>query len=122
MASVGFAVYKGRRILQLDLTGAKDGKKEGFMVIGKLNELIVKEPMNSVLALIDVSQAYLTPKILAILKEGAGKNKNYVKAAAIVGASGVKKLLMQIVANITGRNIKQFNSISEAKDWLVLQE
>ena len=45
-------------------------------------------------------------------------NKPYVKASAVVGLSGLQQILYNGLMKITGRDIKSFNSLQTAKDWL----
>ena len=41
-----------------------------------------------------------------------------MKASAVIGADGVSQILLSTVIFLTRREIKQFNAIQEAKDWL----
>ncbi|QTA85302.1 STAS domain-containing protein [Desulfonema magnum] len=42
-----------------------------------------------------------------------------VKAAAVVGIRGLQEILFNGVLRFTKRKMRLFNSIEEAKDWLV---
>lgn len=121
MSKVEFIQHGGRRLLHFDLSGAKDNAEECFEVIQQLGELVHKEPENSVLAVVDIRDAFLTPKLTGTIKDNASKNRRHIKAAAIIGATGMKKIIMQTVAIIVNKNIKIFDDFEEAKDWLIQQ-
>jgi hypothetical protein len=53
------------------------------------------------------------------MKDFTTHNKPYVKAAAIIGISGIKKIIFEAVMMFSRRKIHIFNDMTEAKDWLV---
>jgi hypothetical protein len=68
--------------------------------------------------LTDVTGATYDKEVAAAIKDFATKNSPYVKASAVVGADGVRQILLQTVILITRREMKTFSSREQAKDWL----
>jgi hypothetical protein len=56
-----------------------------------------------------------------VLKEFTTFNKPYVKAGAVLGASGLLKFEFDIVTKFSGRILARFDNPEEAKNWLVSQ-
>ena len=52
------------------------------------------------------------------LKEFTAHNRPYVKAAAIVGITGLKRILFDAVMAFSKRNIETFDNLDQAKRWL----
>jgi hypothetical protein len=59
--------------------------------------------------------------VIHALKEFANGNKPFVRAGAVIGIDGLKKIVYDAVMKFTGRNLPAFDDVEEAKDWLVEQ-
>lgn len=59
-----------------------------------------------------------SPFSLAHFQDFVKGNKPYVKASAVVGLSGLQQIVYNGIMKITGREIKSFSTLAEAKDWL----
>ena len=55
------------------------------------------------------------------MKEYTAHNKPYVRAAAVVGLSGLQEIVYNVIIKLTGRNIATFSDIAVAKDFLANQ-
>ena len=55
------------------------------------------------------------------MKEFVHANKPHVRAAAVVGIDGLKKIVYEAVMRFSGRNVPVFPDLETAKDWLVAQ-
>ena len=73
------------------------------------------------LGLSDVSGCYGTPEVLAGFKDGTKRIRPYCKATAVVGLVGLQRYLLGIVNRFSGLETKAFDTVDEAKDWLVEQ-
>ena len=80
---------------------------------------IRKQPQNSLLTLTNIEGMHFSNEIKDLFGDFIKGNKPYVKAGAVVGLSGLQQILYNGLMKITGRDIKSFGSINEAKDWLV---
>lgn len=119
MSGVRFIEHRDKRILYIDFGGCELDEFVG--IIKESKKLIAKEQHASVLTLTNVAGAHLNPMASKVLKEFTAFNKPYVKAGAVLGVSGLLKLEFDIVTKFSGRSLARFESVEEAKTWLVSQ-
>ena len=81
-------------------------------------EFIRNAPPKSRLVLTDVSNATYNKQVSDEMKEFSTKNTPFVKASAVVGADGVRLILLQTLIFLTRREIKTFTTREAALDWL----
>ena len=53
--------------------------------------------------------------------EYASHNTPYIKASALVGVSGVQKVVLAAIKALTGRDFYLADTMEEAQEWLVQQ-
>jgi hypothetical protein len=119
MGAVRFIEHRDKRILHIDFGGCE--LEEFVSIIKESKKLIAKEPHTSVLTLTNVKAAHISPMASKVLKEFTMFNKPYVKAGAVLGATGLLKLEFDIVTKFSGRKLARFDSPDEAMNWLVTQ-
>ncbi|MBN2214661.1 MAG: hypothetical protein JW723_10490 [Bacteroidales bacterium] len=71
------------------------------------------------LVLVNITDSYLNVEILDELKKAGRIISEMTKKEAIVGITGYKKILLQIVQTFANLNFQVFRNIDDAKDWLV---
>ena len=82
--------------------------------------VIARMPKNSVLTLTDVTNVVYDDTFNALAKELTAHNKGHVRAGAVVGVSGWRKLAFWAALKFSGRdNLKLFATVEDAKGWLV---
>lgn len=108
--------HKGKSIFVLDLSGATSGDVKE--ITETAHSKIASVPQKSALILTDVTNATYNNVSSAAIKDFTSKNTPFVKASAVVGADGLRAVLLQAVAAITKREIKTFGTRTEAMDWL----
>ena len=52
------------------------------------------------------------------LKQFTAHNKPYVKAGAVVGVTGLKRIIFSAVVTFSRRNLEAFDDVEQAKHWL----
>ena len=119
MAHVQFIEYKAKKILHLDFTGRKVAELPQAIQTAKT--LVGKEAQGSVRTLTDVTDMEVTKETSAVMRDLTTFNKPYVVAAAVVGVTGLKKVIYNAIVAISGRNMQTFDTIEMAKDWLSTQ-
>ncbi len=77
------------------------------------------QPEHSLLVLTNVEGAVFDPEVVKAMEAFLVHNKPYVKKSAIIGLSGLQKIIYDGLIRITRRNLPLFNTIEKAKDWLV---
>ena len=120
MYGSGWIEYEGRSIYLLDLTRIGMGDFDyRLAILDRVHEEIKRA--NDVLILTDISHSAFTVSSNRLMTDLARKNKPYVLASAIVGASGVRKTVISSIAIITNRKLKTFDTREAALEWLVRQ-
>ena len=75
-------------------------------------------PQNSVLILTDARNVVDNKENSIAMKEFSTRISPYVKAYALVGAHGLRAVLLQAAATLTKRSARPFDNRNEAIDWL----
>ena len=119
MSRVSYIYHQGRQILFLDF--ANCSVDEALGIINEAGPLISEQKEKSVLTLTDVTGARYNHDVTHAMKEFAKGNTPFVKASAVVGLDGMKKIIYNVIIKVSGRNISVFDDIEHAKDWLVEQ-
>jgi len=109
---VQFITHLGKRVLSInyahcDVASMKAVSEEGHRIISR-------EPPNSVLTLNDVTGAGFDRESVEVLKSKVAANAPYVKRAAVIGISGLQRLIYEAVKHFTKRDIPLFSSREEA--------
>ncbi len=117
--SVQFIEHKGRKILLIDF--ARCELEEIVDIIQKGKKLISAEPAGSLLTLTNVTETRNNSAVVRVMKEFTTFNKPFVKAGAVVGLDGLKKVVFEAIMKFSGRNLSVHEDIEQAKDWLTHQ-
>lgn len=116
-ARVQKVTQSGKSIVLVDLSScqAEEAIKQ---VLPAAKTMISQSPPKSALVLTDVSNSSYNKEVAEALKNWSKGNTPYVKASAVVGADGLRAILLQTVKLLTGREIKACKSRGEAMTWL----
>ena len=110
--------HKGKKILYQDFSAlffnAEAVKKE----LASVQEIVLNEPMNSVLVLSNFKDTEVGPKLMSVLNEASAKTKDHVRKNDVCGVTGFKRTLGDMLVRTTGQPLKYFDHEEEAKDWL----
>jgi hypothetical protein len=115
-----FIEHRGARILMLDYSHVMD-EQVALAAIARTKEIVAAEPPNSLLTLTNVEGSHFDSTIVAALRELVEHNRPYVRAGAVVGLSGLMRVVFSTLVHLTGRNIRAFDQMEEAKDYLAAQ-
>lgn len=117
---VRFIEHRGRQILLFDFANVTD-PAEGLRHIAEAKAFVARQPPNSLRILTHVAGSRFNSDIVRALKDLAAHNKPYAKAGAVVGLTGLMRIVYATVAKFSGRNIPVFKTLDEAKDYLAEQ-
>jgi len=109
--------YKGKRIVFLDFSNVQT-IEEIIVIANQAKQYIHAQPLSSVYSLTTIEGMHFNNAIRDVFTELAKSNKPYVKSGSIVGVTGMKQILFNGIMKLTGRDIKAFNSIDLAREWL----
>lgn len=112
--------HKGKRILFHDLSDIMN-PAEGFPVVAQSKAIMAKQAPHSVLTLTYVKDSRFNKDIVDALTDLVKHNKPFVKAGAIVGLSGLQRVIYVTISQLSGRRLPTFDTIDAAKDWLAAQ-
>jgi hypothetical protein len=116
-----FIDHRGSQILYYDFAGVED-VDEGLRIVQAAVPRILGQPPSSVRTLVNVKDSTFDARIARAVQHLASHNKPFVLASAVVGLSGLQRVILSAVMRVTGRQFATFDDIDEAKDWLVAQE
>lgn len=68
--------------------------------------------------LVDVTNSYVYGQAFVEIKRSAKLTQDITKRTAVIGVTGAKKTLLDVMNAFTSLNVKSFDSIDAAKDWL----
>ena len=114
---VKFITHQEKEILFLDFSNSQ--AHEIIKIIEDAKRVISAKPQNSLLTLTDVTNARFDEAVNSGMKEFTAHNRPYVKAAAVVGITGLKKIIFGAVMAFSKRNLASFDDVEQAKHWLV---
>lgn len=120
MERVRYIKHKDRDIISVDLSDSRN-EEENIAILQKARELIDIQAPKSVLLLTNVTNAHYGSKGVEAMKAYAKANTPFVKASAVVGVTGIKRIIYQAIVKMTGRHIAVFDTTEQALDWLAEQ-
>lgn len=116
MERAKFIEHKGREIYLMDCSDAS--LEEMIQVIEACEREVRSRPEKSVYTLIVAGGSSFSGETISRLKELARGNTPYVIASAIVGMTGLYKVVLNAVAMFSKRRFYLFDTVEEAKDFL----
>lgn len=118
MSRTNFIEYQGVRIALLNFAGIAD-TETALAAIAEAESIITQEPPRSVLTLTDVTGSHFDSTIVKALRQLAEHDRPFVRAGAVVGLSGLMRVILSTLVHLTGRDLRAFDTLEEAKQYLV---
>jgi len=88
-------------------------------IINESIAYIRKQPINSVTGLTNLENMFFSNEVKNAFSTFLQGNKPYMIKSAVFGMSGLARILFNGLMKITGRDVRSFEKIEEAKDFLV---
>jgi hypothetical protein len=114
---IRFITHQGKEILLLDFSDSR--ADEVLEIIDRAASVIATRPQGSVLTLTDVTNARFNEAVGEGMRKLAVHNKPYVRAGAVVGITGLKRIIFGAVMAFSERKLESFDDREQAKAWLV---
>lgn len=122
MASISEIIHKGKSILFIDASGFKVHDDDALLkFVEQAKQKIRSYPPKSLLIITDVTNSQFDTGMAETFKEFGKHNTPYVKASAVVGLSGLQKIIFIAIKTVTGREFYVAKSIEDAKEWVIRQ-
>jgi hypothetical protein len=109
--------HKGKVIFQMDFSNLKNVNEINGVISESIKHIRTK-PLSSLYCLTNIKEMHFSNEIKDLFQNFVKGNKPYIKASAVVGLSGLQQIVYNGLMRITGRDIKSFSTIDEAKEWL----
>lgn len=114
--------HDGARILYCDFRDFAHDVKALKTEVDEVDEEMLRQTPGSVLALADLHGTYTSSEGVNIFKESATRTKAAISKQAVVGISGIQKILAQGVAWFSGQSLHLFDDAEQALTWLAKGE
>lgn len=114
---ISYITHKGKEILYVDLTESKS-EKRSLELLEETKEAYIKSP-GKLLVLVNSEGAFINTVISEKMKQyGKQYFQGKAEKRAYVGVKGLKKIILKAYTRIVTGNIKLFDDLEEAKDYL----
>lgn len=114
-----WTTYRGARVMYCDFANFKSDVNALRVEVEAADQEIVKEPPASALLLIDMRNTVASGPAVELFKESAKLTASHVNKQAVIGVSGFKRFLADVVARFSGQGMRLFDTEAEAMEWLV---
>lgn len=109
--------YKGKTISYMDFSNLKTIDEIDSLI--KLSKAYIHNQTTfSVLALTNIDGIHFNSNIKGMFSDFVGSNKPFVKASAVIGISGLVRIVYNAVTRLNGRDVRSFDTDILAKEWL----
>jgi hypothetical protein len=115
-----FIDWQGRRILCCDYAGLEE-QAEALDAFDQVRRAVADEPAGTVLTISDVRASRLDRTMQRKLMELTLHNREFVRAAAVVGLSAEQRRDLDDVQRVSQREFAVFDTLEAARDWLLAQ-
>jgi hypothetical protein len=94
-------------------------REEIFSCIAEAKQAIRCQPPASVYALTNLEKMHFDSEIKEAFTDFTRGNKPYIKSSAVVGIDTLQRILFNAIMKLSGRDIRVFANLEEAKFWLI---
>ena len=117
-----FIEHAGRRIVYMDFSNVQDAG-EALRIIEQARLFVAAQPRRKeLLTLVNVENSKFDDRIVHALKNLAKHDAPWVLAGAVVGMSALQRVIYRVINTFSGRRLAAFETVEEAKAWLVKHE
>ena len=84
-----------------------------------VDAVVCQQAPGSVLCISDVRDTVASSEAMAIIKNSAKRTNLYVRKQAVIGVTGVRRVLADAVVRFSGQKLSLFDNLEKAQEWLV---
>jgi hypothetical protein len=122
MKEISTSSFKGKTIYVMDVSHFRIQNRAEFKrIVEHAKTVIQAQPLKSILIITDITDTNFDMDIVETFKEYAKHNNPFIKASALVGLSGMQKVIFFAVKTFTGRDFYLAKDFADAQEWLVRQ-
>ena len=110
--------HRGKKILYQDFSKNFFNSAVVKAELAEVQKIVIAQPLNSVLVLSDFRDTNVGSDLLSAMNSASAATKSHVQKTAVLGVTGMKRKLADLLTALTGQPLKYFDDIESAKDWL----
>lgn len=111
--------HKGKQVFYQDFSKHFYNASAVKLELEEVQKVVTSQPKDSVLVLSDFRDTNVGSELLASMNTASAATKAYVRKTAVLGVTGMKRKLADLLTALTGQPLKYFDDIESAKNWLV---
>ncbi len=113
-----WVTYKDKQIFYQDYTDLSGD--EVARLIPAFTSIELETIKEKSLCLINFTGSFANKAALSALGESGKLTKHLYEKTAVLGITGIKKILMNAINRVTNLGAKSFETEEEAKEWLII--
>lgn len=110
--------YNGKKIFFQDFSKLFFNSTAVKAELDEVQKIVKAQPLNSVLVLTDMRDTNVGSDLLPAMNAASAATKDHVRKTAVLGVTGVKRKLADLLTALTGQPLKYFDDVESAKKWL----
>jgi len=110
--------HRGKKILYQDFSKNFFNSAVVKAELTEVQKIVIAQPLNSVLVLSDFRDTNVGSDLLSAMNTASAATKDHVQKTAVLGVTGMKRKLADLLTALTGQPLKYFDDIDSAKNWL----
>jgi hypothetical protein len=111
--------HNGKKIFYQDFSKHFYNSAAVRSELEEVQKVVTAEPKDSVLVLSDFRDTNVGSDLLASMNAASAATKAHVHKTAVLGVTGMKRKLADLLTALTGQPLKYFDDIESAKIWLI---
>jgi hypothetical protein len=110
--------HKGKKILYQDFSQNFYNSAAVKQELDEVQKIVTAQPLHSVLVLSDFRDTNVGSDLLSAMNAASDATKAHVQKTAVLGVTGMKRKLADLLTAVTGQPLKYFDNVESAKNWL----
>jgi hypothetical protein len=111
--------HNGKKIFYQDFSNNFFNDQPVKQELEEVQAIVLSQPENSILVLSNFTNTEITTNLMSTLNDSSKLTKPHVKKTAVLGVTGIKRTLGDLLSKITGQSLMYFTTETEAMEWLV---
>ena len=114
--------HNDKKIFYQDFSGLFYNAAAVKAELDEVQKNVLSQPKGSVLILTDMRDTNDFRELLPAMNAASTTTKEHSKKTTVLGVSGAKRKLADLLSSLTGQPLKYFEDLNAAKKWLVSEE
>lgn len=110
--------HNGRKIFYQDFSKHFYNSAAVRAELEEVQKVVTAQPKGSVLVLSDFRDTNVGSDLLASMNAASSATKSHIHKTAVLGVTGLKRKLADILTMLTGQPLRYFDDMEAAKNWL----